>query len=147
MTPIGRNPPDEDDLAGVLLPLEPEPADAACWLPLPTDDGTGGATLLTALIIPVRIDCARLGSGGGIEEEMAALVLVDTPPDDVAPAPAAVPAPDSETAPDPAPKPATPDMIAPAATAPARTSEETADPTSPEIKRLVMSGIRPKASA
>src|SRR5579859_2617661 len=98
-------------------------------------------------MMPLRMVCARLGCGGGVEDD--ALATEAPAPVDAVPAPA--PAAAVELAPDvapaPAAKPLTPDRSAPAATAAARTIEKAVDPTSPEINFFAINGIRPKARA
>ena len=66
----------------------PKLAAAGCRLePSPSfDAGAGGALPFTALMIPLRMVWARLGCGGGMEDEIAAAELVV--PVDAAPAPA-----------------------------------------------------------
>src|SRR5260370_32903503 len=89
-TPTGRNVDAECFVE--LDPLDPpELAVAGCalGLPPPFDAGAGGALPFTALMIPLRMLCARLGCGGGAGGGAAAAGL--TPPLDrgAAPAPAA----------------------------------------------------------
>ncbi|MGH9564642.1 MAG: hypothetical protein ACRD4I_01540, partial [Candidatus Angelobacter sp.] len=50
--------------------------------------GAGGGPPLTALIIPERIVSARLGCGGGMEDDMVPALAIATPSPLVAPDPA-----------------------------------------------------------
>ena len=146
---MGLNPEDEGRRDVEPPPDEPDPAAAACGLavPPPLETGAGGAPTFTALMMPLRMVCARLGCGGGAEED--ALATEPPAPDDAAPAPD--PAAAVELAPDAVPAPAAtpliPDRSAPAATAAARTIVKAVDPTSPEISFLAINGIRPRARA
>lgn len=110
----------------------------------PLEGGTGGAPLFTALMMPVRMVCARLGWGGGDEDELIAVVAVAA---DDGPAPAPNVEPVSKAAPAPEAKPLTPETSAPAAAAPARSIEKADEPTSPEINRFAINGIKPSANA
>src|SRR5215471_13030725 len=119
VTPAGRNVDAE-----YLVELDPpELAAAACGLGLlpPFDAGAGGAVPFTALMIPLRMVCARLGCGGGVEDETAAAELVV--PVDAVPTPVDTAGLACAPAPAPAAKPVAPDISAPAARAPARTNE------------------------
>src|SRR5260370_14738497 len=89
-TPTGRNVDAECFVE--LDPLDPpELAVAGCalGLPPPFDAGAGGALPFTALMIPLRMLCARLGCGGGAEDDTAAPQV--TPPADAAASPARSP--------------------------------------------------------
>ena len=92
--------------------------------------------LFMALATPERMKSGIEGVGGA--EDDAKTVEVLTPPDVVAPAKAGLA---------PAAKPLTPARAAPVATAPARTSANVVDPTSPEMMRLAINGIRAMAKA
>src|ERR1043166_7149437 len=143
---MGRNV--EDERLGEAEPAEAlELAAAACGLvlPPPLEAGAGGAPPVTALMIPLRIVCARLGCGGGAADEAVAAGLAV--PVAAAPAPVPTEGLTPDDAPAPAAKPLTPDTSAPAATAPARTIESAVDPTSPEISFFAINGIKPRASA
>jgi hypothetical protein len=108
------------------------------WLAL--DAGTAGLLLLfIALATPERMNSGIEGAGGGADD--ASTVDVDealTPPDTAAPAEAGLA---------PAAKPVIPARAAPAATPPALTSAKAVEPTSPEMIRLAMKGIRAMAKA
>jgi hypothetical protein len=148
LTPIGRNAVGDCDLRVELAaPLEPPEPAAAAWLAVPVSpvEGAGGAPAVTALMTPARIVSARLGCGGGAEDDAAALVAVAADAPD--PAETVDVAAASEPALAPAAKPVAPDTATPNAAAPARTREYAVDPTSPEIKRFATNGISPRASA
>src|ERR1700739_4329676 len=104
------------------------------------DAGIAGLLpLFIALATPERMNSGIEGAGGGADD--ARTVDVDeapTPPDTVAPAEAGLA---------PAAKPVIPARAAPAATPPALTSANAVDPTSPEMIRLAMTGIRAIARA
>ena len=132
-----------------MLPVElPELAAAAAAslaFPVSLAEGAGGAPAVTALMTPARMVSARLGWGGGVEDDAAALVAVAAEAPD--PADPVDPAPASEATLAPAAKPVAPDTARPRAVAPARTSEYAVDPTSPEINLFAINGISPRASA
>src|SRR5260370_29182032 len=130
-TPTGRNVDAECFVELERLALaELAVAGCALGLPPPFDAGAGGALPFTALMIPLRMLCARLGCGGGAEDETAAAEL--TPPVDAVAAPAAAAVLVSEAA-APAAKPLAPDRSAQNATAPPHNTEYTIVPTSTAI--------------
>jgi hypothetical protein len=101
--------------------------------------GAGLVLLFIAPATPERIKSGIEGAGGAVDD--ARRVEVDeapTPLDDVAPARAGLA---------PAANPLIPASAAPVATAPARTSANAVDPTSPEMTLLAMKGIRAIANA
>src|SRR6266481_4463374 len=147
-TPTGLKPsevlPPEPDDAEDCFSEPPEPWDEA-----EPDDRTGGAPPLNALATAERIDPARLGWGGGMEELVAAVPPAPAPapalPAVAPPAPAPLDPPAALPAPAAAPAPA--DTAAPARTAAARTMSYAVEPTSPDTIFLAMNGISRSASA
>src|SRR6266481_880275 len=158
-TPTGLKPsellPPEPDDADDFCPEPPEPSEPFVpfvpldWDEAEPDDRTGGAPPLNALATAERIDPARLGWGGGMEELVAAVPPAPAPapalPDVAPPAPAPLDPPAALPAPAAAPAPA--DTAAPARTAAARTMSYAVEPTSPDTIFLAMNGISRSASA
>src|SRR5579864_6853330 len=112
-------------------------------LPDPLDE-EAGASPPTALLIPDVIVLARLGWGGGDEDEVAPLVA-PAPPDAPAPAPAPpeapAPAPLLAPAAPPADAPAIAEIAVAAMAAPVRARELTVTPTLPATMLLAILGI------
>src|SRR6266481_517585 len=154
-TPTGLKPrellPPEPGDADDFFPEPPEPSEpfvpfeSLAWDEAEPDDRTGGAPPLNALATPERIDPARLGCGGGMEELVAAVPPAPALPAVAPPAPAPLDPPAALPAPAAAPAPA--DTAAPARTAAARTMSYAVEPTSPDTIFLAMNGISRSASA
>jgi hypothetical protein len=100
---------------------------------------TGLRLLFTAPATPDRMKSGIEGAGGAVEDARTVDVEeTPAPPEAVAPV-AAVLAPDAN--------PLTPASAAPVATAPARTSANVVEPTSPAMILFAINGIRAIASA
>lgn len=107
--------------------------------------GGGGAelALLASPAMPCRKNDAMAGAGvgGGVEDAILAELTAEPAPVD-----AELPALEL-AAPVPAANPLTPASAAPAATAPARTTANAVDPTSPEMILLAVNGTNAMDSA
>ena len=103
-----------------------------------------GASPPTALLMPDVIVPAKLGCGGGDDDELAPLVA-PAPVDAPAPAPdppdAPAPAPLPDAAPPPADAPAMTEIAVAAMAAPVRAMELTVTPTFPATMLLAILGI------
>src|SRR5690348_6163736 len=103
--------------------------------------GSGGVKPFKALSTPARMVMGRLGSGGGSEDEMAAVAGAV----ELVPPVAAMAFPEDPAS--PAETPAQPARAVAAALLPARTKAKAVPPTSPATTLRAMKGINPRASA